>query len=224
MVKVNPELPGPNIRRNESMNRSYYSMFLAALFAMLLRSPAPAQSTPVPAESPVEVTLVKQLDAKKSKVGDEVTAKVMRDVKAGDKVVISKNSKLVGHLTDVKPKSKDQPQSVVTIAFERAVLKDGGELPITATIQALAKPLDDRSADLSDLMRGTGANQTVGGQAQNATDAGGRVGGAAGTLTLQSQGVINYPGIGLQGSTVYSPMQNVHLDSGTQMILQVSGK
>ena len=118
------------------------------------------------------MTLLKALDAKKSKVGDEVTAKVTRDLKDGDKVVISKNSKIVGHLTDVKAKSKDQAQSQIAIIFERAVLKDGGEIPITVVIQALAKPADDRSGGMSDLMRGTGANQTVAGTANNVAGAG----------------------------------------------------
>jgi len=200
-------------------------MFLIILLAGLAQISVQAQSAvQIPAGSLLWATLIKPLDAKKSKVGDEVTAKVTSDLKAGDKVVIPKNSKIVGHLTDVKPKSKDQPQSMVTITFERAVLKEGGEIPITVVIQALAKPPDDRSGDMSDLMRGTGANQTLAGQAANVADAGGTLGGPGGTLTSQSRGVLGYTGIGLQDSTVYSPVQNVHLDSGTQMILQVSGK
>lgn len=207
------------------MNKALRSIFLATLVAGLVQIRALAQSgTQIPAASVVEVTLLKAVDAKKSKVGDEVTAKVTQDLKADGKVLIAKNSKIVGHLTDVKAKSKDQPQSMVTITFENAVLKDGGQIPVTATIQALAKPPDDRSGDMSDLMRGTDANQTVAGTATNVAGAGGTVGGPGGTLTSQSQGVLGYGGIGLQGSTVYSPVQNVHLDSGTQMILQVSGK
>jgi hypothetical protein len=207
------------------MNKVFCSMFLMTLLAGLAQIPVQAQSAvQIPAGSLLWATLIKPLDAKKSKAGDEVTAKVTSDLKAGDKVIISKNSKIVGHLTDVKPKSKDQPQSTVTITFEHAVLKEGGEIPITVVIQALAKPPDDRSGDLSDLMRGTGANQTVAGMGDNATGAGGKVGGPGWTLTSQSQGVLGYTGIGLQDSTVYSPVQNVHLDGGTQMILQVSGK
>lgn len=207
------------------MNRAFCSAFLIILLAALLQVPAQAQSAiQIPAASLVEATLIKPLDAKKSKVGEEVTAKVTRDLKLGDKVLIPKNSKIVGHLTDVKIKSKDEAQSQVTIAFDRAVLKEGGEIPVTVVIQALAKPPDDRSADMSDLMRGPGANQTVAGQAGNAIAAGGKVGNSAVVLTSQSQGILGYEGIGLQNSTIYSPVQNVHLESGTQMILQVSGK
>ncbi len=207
------------------MNRAFCSALLAPFLAALVQVPAQAQSAiQIPAGSVVDVTLLKALDAKKSKVGDEVTAKVTRDLKDRDKVVISKNSKIVGHLTDVKAKSKDQAQSEMAITFERAVLKDGGEIPITVVIQALAKPADDRSGDMSDLMRGTGANQTVAGTANNVAGAGGQVGGPGAMLTSQSQGVLGYNGVGLQNSVVYSPVQNVHLDNGTEMILQVSGK
>jgi hypothetical protein len=200
-------------------------MFLTVLMAGLTQIPARAQSTAqIPAGSVVEAALVKPVDAKKSKVGDEVTAKVTGDLKSGGVVVIAKGSKIVGHLTDVKAKSKDEPQSVVAITFERAVLKEGGEIPLAVTIQALAKPPDDRSSDISDLLRGTGANQTVAGQSDNATAVGGKIGGPAGTLTSQSEGVLGYTGMGLHDSTLYSSVQNVHLDSGTQLILQVSAK
>ena len=85
--------------------------------------------------------MLKPLDAKKNNVGDEVDAKVMRDRKVDDKVIIAKNSKLIGHLADVRAKSKDQPQSLLTINFERSVLKDGGEIPVTPTIPGSVKAI-----------------------------------------------------------------------------------
>jgi hypothetical protein len=55
------------------------------------------------------------------------------------------------------------------MTFERAVLKEGGEIPLAVAIQPLAKPPEDRSSDISDLLRGTVANQTVAGLSDNAT-------------------------------------------------------
>jgi type IV secretory pathway VirB10-like protein len=43
-------------------------------------------------------------------------------VKLNRSVVIPKGSRLVGHVTEVKARSKDQATSVVGIAFDRAVL------------------------------------------------------------------------------------------------------
>lgn len=206
----------------ESMKKAVCSLFLTAV-AALTQIPVHAQSAvQIPAGSIVEATLLKALDAKKSKVGDEVTAKVTRDLKAGDQVLIARNSKIVGHLTDVKAKSKDQAQSLLVIGFDRAVLKDGGELPLNVTIQALGKPVDDRTLEVSDALRGTSPNTSAGTLGVQ-PDIGGH-GRSSSGLTPQSQGVVGYSGIGLQDSTVYSPNQNVHLDGGTQMILQVSGK
>ncbi len=200
-------------------------LFAAVLIVGSAYIPIFAQSgTDIPAGSVLEATLIKTVDAKKSKVGDEVVAKVTRDLKSGDRLVIPKGSKIFGKLTDVKAKSKQEPQSVVTIGFDHAALKDGKDIPLNVTIQALAKPPDDRASDMMDLMRGTGANQSLDQVSTNATGSGGKVGGAAVVLTTQTQGVLGYTGLGLQGSTVYSPFQNVHLDGGTQLILQVSGK
>src|SRR5437879_4745766 len=50
----------------------------------------------------VQAELTKALDAKKAKVGDEVTARVTQDVKSNGQVAVKKGSKLVGHVTDVK--------------------------------------------------------------------------------------------------------------------------
>ena len=136
-------------------------LIMAALEQVQLQA---QPTTDIPAGSVVEAKLVETIDAKKSKAGDEVTAKVTRDVNSGDRIVIAKGSKIVGKLTDVKVKSQDQKQSVVTIAFDHAVLKDGSELPLIVTIQALSKPADDRTLDLSDSMRGTAPNTSAGSQ------------------------------------------------------------
>jgi hypothetical protein len=78
---------------------------------------------------------------------------------------------------------------------------------------------------------GQTANGAVGATARTATSAAGSTGGlnAAGQLTSDSRGVFGLEGLNLsaaasnatQGSVVSSTSRNVHLDSGTQMVLQV---
>jgi hypothetical protein len=78
---------------------------------------------------------------------------------------------------------------------------------------------------------GQTAGGTVGATTRTAASAAGSSGGlnAAGELTSNSKGVFGLQGLNLnsaasnatQGSVVTSTSQNVHLDSGTQMILQV---
>jgi hypothetical protein len=62
-------------------------------------------------------------------------------VKLSGSVVIPKGSRLVGHVTEVKARSKDQATSVVGIAFDRAVLKNGTEMSLALGIQAIGRSM-----------------------------------------------------------------------------------
>ena len=85
--------------------------------------------------------LSKSIDSKKAKVGDPVVAKATQAVLSHGKIAIPKNTKIIGRLTAAKSRTKDQPQAQLGIAFDRAELKDGTQVPLTsATIQALASP------------------------------------------------------------------------------------
>jgi hypothetical protein len=156
--------------------------------------------------------LTHSLDAKSCKPGDQVTAKVTDDVKSDGKVVVHKGSKLVGHVTEAKARSKDNADSRVGIVFDKAVLKDGEELSFNGAVQALAPPVNaalsaagDESSSIGavgpsgggsggarrsggggGLLGGVGS--TVGGAASSTT---GVVGGATGTVTSATGGAVN---------------------------------
>jgi len=173
-----------------------------------------ASSTQIPNGSLVSVRLAKSLDARKSKVGEKVTAKVMADLKSDNRVVITKGSTITGHLTDVKEQSKDGTQSVITIAFEHASLKGGAEVPLTASIQAMATPLDDRTADMTNIERGADSfGVTASQDTSNAY-----------VLTPDVHGVVGYKDLMLQGSSIISSSKPVRVSAGTQMILKIGGK
>src|SRR5438309_10847552 len=78
---------------------------------------APAASGQLATGSMIYAELSKSIDAKKAKQGDEVVAKAQQAVLSQGKVLIPKGSKIVGHVTQVKPHEKDQPQSELGIAF-----------------------------------------------------------------------------------------------------------
>ena len=86
----------------------------------------------------LQAELTKPIDAKKAKPGDEVTAKLTQDVKGSGQVVMHKGTKLVGHVTEAQAKSKENAESKLGIAFDKAVLKGGQEMAFTGVIQALA--------------------------------------------------------------------------------------
>src|SRR5208283_2938527 len=69
----------------------------------------PAQTAPAPSASaavelsPVQGELIDKLDTKTAKTGDSVVIKTNSNVKTADGTEIPKGSKLIGHVTGVKP-------------------------------------------------------------------------------------------------------------------------
>lgn len=216
----------------------------------------------------MNATLSQPVDAKKNKPGDQVTAKTTQATKSEGKVVIPKGSKLVGHVTECKQRSKEEKESALGIVFDKAILKNGQEVPLNVTINALAATQSAASSsvggdDLSAGGEAIGSTRASGGGAlggvrsaaggaagtvtNTAANAGGLAGGAAnstanvtgatrgavgglnaaGQLTSNSQGVFGLQGLNLnsaasnstQGSLITSTSRNVHLDSGTQLLL-----
>jgi len=88
--------------------------------------------------STMKAELTRPLDVKKNKVGDQVMARTTEDVKSDGQVVIPRGSKLIGHVTQAKQKAKGESESSLGIVFDRAVPKNGQEVPVHAVVQALA--------------------------------------------------------------------------------------
>src|SRR5258707_10733971 len=112
---------------------------------------APSTQAPstgqIPAGTLIPAELSKSLDSKKAKSGDKVEAKTAVDLLSQGKIVIPRNTKIIGHVTEAKAHSKESPDSMVGIVFDRIAMKDGHEVPIQAAVQAVARPL--QSAALS---------------------------------------------------------------------------
>jgi hypothetical protein len=92
------------------------------------------------------------VDAKKVKPGDLVKATVTQDVLLRGKIVIRRGSKLVGHVTQTKPWSKDDQESRLGMVFDKAVLKGGGEIDFVAALRALAPGVREDLVDKPDPM------------------------------------------------------------------------
>jgi hypothetical protein len=225
-------------------------------------------STALSSGTAMNAALSQPVDAKKNKAGDPVTAKTTEAAKSDGKVVIPKGSKLIGHVTECKPRSKEEKESALGIAFDKAILKNGEEVPLNVTIRAVAAAQTAAGGSIGsdDLSAGGGAmgsarasgggalggvrstagaatgavtntaanaggvaNSAVSSTVNAAGAARGAVGGlnAAGQLTSNSQGVFGLEGLNLngaaasstQGSLITSTSKNVHLDSGTQLLL-----
>src|SRR5260370_22256509 len=100
------------------------------------------------------------VDSKKCKPGDAVNAHTTEAVKSEGKTVIPKGAKLVGHVTQASTRAKGESESALGIVFDKAILKNGQEIPLSAGIQALASAQSGMSAAGSemDTMGGVGAS------------------------------------------------------------------
>ena len=126
-------------------------------------------------------TLAKSVDAKKAKQGDEVTARAAQNVVSNGSLVIPRGSKLLGHVTDAKAREKGQNESSLGIAFDKAVLKNGQEVPLQASIRAIA-PAPNNTAANSPMpdMGGAGVDTTGSANGGMSGDMGSRSGGMGG--------------------------------------------
>ena len=236
------------------MNRITVSFLAAVLFStaclaqstadtQTAASRAPKASVLMPPGSTVLVELSKPIDAHKAKPGDEVVAKVTQDVKSDDKVVLPRGSKVMGKVTQAQGRAKGQDESQLGLAFDSAVLKDGTQVPISFTIQAVANSsaamaqaaLDAQGASTSISMAnnapggGASGRPGLGSQAQGAAGADLHAGNAGstnheGALTPTSQGAIGLPGFTLShGTLITSSTNNVRLERETRFVLRVNG-
>jgi hypothetical protein len=91
--------------------------------------------------SVIPVQLTKSVDAKKAKVGDEIDAKVTQDMKSTNgQILVAKDTKVVGHITEAQAHSKEQKESQLAIAFDHAVMKNGADVKLPMSIQAIIAP------------------------------------------------------------------------------------
>ncbi len=197
----------------------------------------------------IRVELAKTVDAKKAKVGDEVIVKTMDDLRSDKNEVLSpRGSKILAHVAEVSPHERDSA-STLGIVFDKMIMKNGSEIPLKASIQAIGWP-QSNTASANQPMAGGGnpggmVRGPSGGNVGNgagAPVAGGAAPGSVnaappmpegtdatvgyGELTPKDQGVVGMSGVSLssgaaQDSLLSSPKRNVKLDSGTQMVLRV---
>lgn len=223
----------------------------------------------------INAELTAPVDSKKAKPGDPIAARTTEPTKSNGTTVIPKGSKLVGHVTQASARAKGDSESALGIVFDKAILKNGQEVPLNVAIQALASGESAATANAgqelstaggggaygggSGRASGGGAmggvtstaggavgtvtntaasagntaggavNSTVHSAANTAASGPGAVGGlnATGQLMSNSRGVFGMQGVNLssattgaaQGSLITSTGKNLHLDSGTQMLL-----
>jgi len=191
----------------------------------------PAAETPAPtdkAHGAMPAQLTKSLDSKKMKEGDEVTGRISAEIHTRDGLTIPRDSKLIGHVTEAKARSKGDPSSALGIVFDKISMPGGKDVAIKGVIQAVG-PNPNPSAQ--NAPSAGPSNVGLGGH-----DGGGAPGTAMPAipnitptqqsgipvLSGQSKGVVGIKNLELgDNSVLLSGGKEVRLDSGAQLIVMV---
>jgi hypothetical protein len=195
----------------------------------------------------VNAVLDSSVDSKKAKEGDPVVAHMVDTIKSQDgRVILPKGTKLVGTVVRSEARAKGAPESELAIVLEKAMLKDGQQMPLKVAIQAIAAPgsdLDNGAADM-EAPRGSnpGSNPTgmPGGPGARPNSGNYPTTGTTGSegresqvprtsteLDPNSRGVFGLKGLQLEpappnsreASIIRSDGKSVHLDKGTRLLL-----
>ena len=103
-----------------------------------------AQVPPAPVVAPLcigtafNAFLDESLDTRKTKAGDLISAEVTEDVTYERSTIFPKGTKIVGHVVRVTSGGRGRAGSAIFLQFDKATLKDGQEVVLSAGIQALA--------------------------------------------------------------------------------------
>ena len=182
----------------------------------------------------VSAVLSKQIDSKNAKVGDEVMAKTTSEARLADGTKVPKGSRLVGHVTDVQPKSHENKDGHVAFCFDHAQLKGGQEIPVHVLMRSIAAPpaLSASAGDSNDMMADGGmmasgnggmAPRSGGGLAGKAPGAAGgavgatssMAGGAAAGLAANTRSAADVGGTTAANAAVLVPETSVNGAAGS---------
>jgi hypothetical protein len=183
--------------------------------------------------SSIQAELQNDIDVKRSKVGDQVVLKTTKAIKRGRDTVIPKGTNLIGRITEVQQRTKDNASSRIGMVFDRIEGKNLSA-PISASIvsitnaqaaasagETLDTGLSGGTSTSSSASRGGGGSGggLLGGVTNTVGGVTNTVGGVAGTATQTVGSVTNTAGQTV-GSTTGTLGRTIN---GIQISQSVSG-
>jgi hypothetical protein len=180
---------------------------------------------------PVKVT--KTLDSSKLKEGDAVEVETAGSFKLPDGTLVPKGSKLTGHVTAAKARSKGDPDSQLTVTFDKLNITSGKLLSIKGMVQAVFPPQEEQSPNMSTMgtsqggsMRGSivgGGGVSPGGTGITNTKTGSDTESSSKPEPVadpKSVGVQGIDNLQLNDGVLTSKGKNVKLGNGVRMIVR----
>ena len=203
-------------------------LFAAALsFGQAASTPAQASPAAVGHGTfPVKVT--KTLDSSKLKEDDSIAVETAGSFKLPDGTLVPKGSKLIGHVTAAKARSKGDSDSELTLAFDKLNILGGKQLALKGMVRAIFPPADESAGPNMSTM-GTSAGGSAGGAALGAASQAGGVGitdthndtpKPQRVMDVKATGVQGMNDLQLENGVITSKGKNVKLDGGVRMVVQ----
>ena len=176
--------------------------------------------------------LVKPLDSKKLKDGDQVTCQTAGPLRTRT-LLIPTGSKVIGHVTQATARGKGDSDSTLGFVFDKIQLSTGKEIAMKGTLQSVAPSIGGASGpntgtgDIYSNMGKAGAG--TGSPVANTAPPNATVGVTANTmkptshplLNSQSEGALGYHDLSMDKSGLLtSTGKEVKLDNGAQMVIR----
>lgn len=152
------------------------------------------------------------VDVRRAKVGDEIVLKTTDAIKSHGRTVVNKGSRLVGHVTEVAQKTRDNGESRIGILFDR--LEQGSlQVPIVASISSVTGGSASAHASNDDFGSDIGASGSASSSssARSSSGGGGLLSGVGSTVNSTTSTVGSVVGgtTSAVGSTVDSTTRTV---------------
>jgi hypothetical protein len=188
---------------------------------------APSQAPAAIGHGAFPVKVLKTLDSSKLKEGDAVEVETAGSFKLPDGTLVPKRSKLTGQVTAAKARSKGDPDSQLTITFDKLNVADGKQLSIKGVVQAVFPPQEEVEPMMAGkATAGAGGSSLGGGDVGTVTDA--KIGSNTNS-SVSAEPAVNPKSVGVQGmhdlelnnGTLSSKGKNVKLGNGVRLIVHV---
>jgi len=215
---------------------SRVSVALVALGASLCfgQAVAFAQNAATPAitgHGPIPVKVAKTLDSSKLKEGDPVEFETAGSFKLPDGTLVPKGSRVVGHVVAAKARSKGDPDSELTLSFDKLNVSGGKQLSLKGEVQAVYPPAEEPM----------GPNMATAGTSRGGSMTGSPMGGGVSpggvgvtdsnsgssmeskdsqtVMNMKATGVQGMHDLSLQNGVLTSKGKNVKLGGGVRLVV-----
>lgn len=189
-------------------------------------APVPSQTVAAVGHGAFPAKVSKTLDSSKLKDGDTFEVETAGSFKLADGTLVPKGSKISGHVTTAKARSKGDPDSQLTLAFDKLNISGGKQLSLKGDVQAVYPPAEEA---MGPNMANAGTSQ--GGSGGGASPAGVGITNAKSGSSLESSGgqsVMDMKFNGVQGmhdlslnnGVLSSKGKNVKLGSGVRVVVR----